>query len=317
MSGIMTSDGYLGIIKQAAHGTALQPTKFVRISGPESIKHSQEIIEVNSLLSAQETEEMYKTLHTIDGGFQAYARPDMAAFLLAAVLGADSVVTGTVNTHTITRANTIPWLTIERKLSSAERIADCKLDQLVITGQAGQPISMDATFLGTNATIETAATPSYEAEAAYKFFEGTYTINEAASTLITGFTITITRNLESLQTTAQTRNNLLEGKFSVDLEYNLKIEDDADYLHALFNSGTAIQADLQSGSFVVDFKRGSGATERELKIDLPALKIIDSEKHLDPETKATILTVTARGIYDAAKEIISVTAKNTVSAAYI
>ncbi len=317
MSGIRSSDGYLGIGKQSVHETAVAPTKFVRITGPESVNHAQNILEVPSLNSGQEIEDIYKTLHVVDGGFAAYARPDLAPFLLAAVLGADTVTTGTVNTHAIKRANEIPWLTIERKLSSNERIKGCKINQLVISGQAGQPISMDATFMGTEVAIESAGSPSYETEAAWKFFEGIYKVDTVANTLITAFTLTINRNLESIQTTKQVRNNLLEARFTAELEFTIKVENDDLYKKILFGGAAAITEELDTGSFEVDFTRGAGATERQLKIALPAIRYVTAEKHLDPDSKATMLNVTAKAVWGAATEVIEVAAKNTVATSYI
>jgi len=314
---IRTSDGYFGFGKQASKGTAVTPTKFARLSGPESFMHTQELYEERSLNADRELDHVYKTLHVADGGYPLLARPDIGAFLLAMLLGADAVVTGTVHTHTITRADTIPWLTIERKLSSNERIKDAKMNQLVIAGQAGQPITIDGNFMGNDVNIESASTPSYETNKAFRFWEGAYTLDGSGTDLLTSFRLTITNGLEGIQTTGFKRNDLGEGPFDISLEFSVKMEDDTQYLAVLLAGATALANTLDDGSFIIDLTRGSGATERQLKIELPDLKHISAEKHLDPVSKASILTVTSRALWDTSNEIITVTGKNTVSSAYI
>ncbi|MHB1334521.1 MAG: phage tail tube protein [Candidatus Humimicrobiaceae bacterium] len=317
MTGYLSNDGYLGIAKQASKGTAVAPSKFLRLAAAENVEHSQELLESYSLNSGRELDVMYKTAHKIDGGFQTFARPDMAAFLIAMALGADTISGAAVPyTHVLKKAATIPWVTIERKLVSPERIKDCKINQIVISGNSGQPVLIDVSFLGTDATIESAATATYETEVPFMFYNGVYTLDGGAITNIPSFTITINNNLEDIFTTDYKRNDMLEGKFTIDAAFRLKMESDTQFLAAYYGGSTALVNTIDDGSLIIDLSYGTSTALRGLKIELPALKHITVKKNLDPEPKAVYIDITSKAIKSAG-EIITVTAKNSVTTAYI
>lgn len=317
MAGVRSSYGYLGIAKQTAKGTGVAPTKFIRLSAAEFIEQVQETMDVRSLSGDEELETILKKFHRPDGSFQTLARPDAGAFLLAMILGADSV-SGTESpyTHTITRANTLPWLTIERKLESAERIIDCKLNQITISGESGNPVLLDVSFMGTDSSIESAATPSYETNDPFMFYQGTYTLDGGAVTTVNSFSIVISRNLEEVFTTGYIRNDFVETLFNIDVSLRLKFEDDTLYKNILYGGGTSPSNVLDDGSLVIDLTYGSGADLKEFKIELPQLKHLSAAKHLDPDSKAVYLDVSSRAV-KGASEIITVTVKNEISGAYV
>ena len=317
MNAVRTTDGYVGIGKQASKGTSVVPTHFLRLSGPESMVQNQEVSEHRSLSSDQELDAIYKIGHGPDGGAPIMVRPDMGAFLLAMILGADSIAGSGPYTHTITRANTIPWLSIDRKLTDAERFEDCKLNQLVISGEAGNPITMDFTFMGIDCNIESAETPSYETDEPFMFFDtGSYTLDSGAITNINSFTITINRNLSPVKTTSFKRNTLLETGFDIEVALRLLYEDNAKYKDILFGGSTALTDVLDDGDLTIDLTYGSGADLRQFKIAIPALKHLDSSKHLDPDPKAVYLDMRSKAI-KSGSEIITGTCQNSVSTAYI
>ena len=67
-----SSDGYVGVGKQAAADTAVAPSKFTRLSGADSWDFAQDFIEVGSLNADRELDDILKTGHNIDGGFSSY-----------------------------------------------------------------------------------------------------------------------------------------------------------------------------------------------------------------------------------------------------
>jgi len=316
--GVRSSDGYLGIGKQTTKGTSVAPTKFLRLAAAESVVQNQEVSEIRTLNGDEELDAIYKTGHAPDGGFQTFARPDLGAFLLAMILGADSISgVEAPYTHTITRANTIPWLSIERKLTDAERISDCKLNQLVISGESGNPVLIDCSFFGIDSTIESAASPSYETNEPFMFFDtGSYTLDSGAVTTVNSFTITINRNLEKIKTTSYKIDDILETAFDIEVAMRLKYEDNAKYKDILFAGGSALTDVLDDGDLTIDLTYGSGADLKEFKIEIPALKHLGAEKHLDPEPKAVFLDIKSKAV-KSASEIITVTCQNAVAAAYI
>ncbi|MAH45556.1 hypothetical protein CMI37_06990 [Candidatus Pacearchaeota archaeon] len=313
-----SSDGYIGVGKQAAKGTAVAPDLFTRASGADGWDFAQDVVEIKSLNANQEVDDILKTGHNIDGVIPFYVRPDFGAAMAAFALGADTVTTGTVHTHTITRADTLPWITCERDLISAERAEDCKINQLVIAGEAGLPLTMEASFFGIDATIETATATSYETDVPFKFFEGTYTIDGSGATTITAFTITINRNLEKVKTTSYKYDDVVETSFTIDINMTLKLEAaDTQYLAALYGGSTALTTALDGGSLVVNCSRGSGASERQFKVTVPNLYWTGATKHLDPNTAPVYVDVVGKSFWKTATEPITVVAKNTTSTQYL
>lgn len=318
MTGKRSSDGYIGMSKQTDKGTAVQAAKFTRLSGPDGWDFVQDFIEVGSLNADEEIDDILKTGHNIDGTFDTYVRPDFGAAIMAYVLGADACTTGTVHTHLITKANTIPWVTFERDLISTERVKDGKINQVVISGEAGMPLTMSVNFFGLDATEESAASASYETDVPFKFFEGTYTIDSGAVTTISAFTVTINRNLAKVKTTDYKYNDLLEQKCTIDVNMTLKLEAaDTQYLAALYGGSTALTSALDGGSFVVDCTRGTGATERQFKIEIPTMYWLTATKHLDPATVPVMVECSGKAYWHTTNQLINVTVKNTTATAYI
>jgi len=319
MSGQRGSDGYIGISKQTKKGTAVQAAKFCRLSGPDSWDFVQDFIEVGSLNADEEIDDILKTGHNIDGSFDTYIRPDFGAAMMAYALGADSVVTGTVHTHTITKANTIPWVTFERDLISTERVLDGKINQVVIRGEAGMPLVMTVNFFGIDLTEEDAASPSYETDLPFRTFEGTYTLDSSEATTVTAFTITISRNLYKVKTCEDYKwNDFLEQKCTVDVNLTLKLESaDTQYLAVQMAGGSALASTLDGGSLEIDCTRGSAGTEREFKISIPTLYWLTATKHLNPDSSPVFVDVSGKAYWHTTNELITVTAKNTESSAYV
>lgn len=313
-----SSDGYIGVSKQAAADTALAPSLFTRLSGADGWDFAQDYVELGSLNADRELDDILKTGHNIDGNFPFYVRPDFGTAMLAFALGADTVITGTVHTHTITRADTLPWLTIERDQISTERAWDCKINQLVIAGEAGQPLTMEASFFGRDAIETTVTSASYETDVPFKFFEGTYTIDGGAITTITAFTVTINNNLEKVKTTDFKWNDLVEGRFTIDVNMTLKLESaDTQYLAALYGGSTTLVDTLDGGSFVVSCTRGTGATERQFSLTIPTMYWLSATRHLDPNTTPVYVDVSGKAYWHTSNEIITIANKNTTQAAYI
>jgi hypothetical protein len=314
---VRSSNGYLGFLKQASKGTGIVPTKFCRLAAAEGLEVVQDLYESRNLNGDEELDAIYKVGNKPNGSFQSLVRPDLAAAIMAYVLGADAVTTGSPNTHTITRADTIPWISVERKLDNIERFADCKINQVVINGQAGQPLSIDVSFMGIDSAIVTTATASYETDEPFMFHDGAFTVNASSDTTIKAFTITINRNLEEITTTSYKRDDLLETAFSIDINYSLVFQaSDAKYPAILYGASTAIVDTLHDGAWISTFTYGASTALRQFKITLPALKTVSVTKHLDPATQAVTLEIAAKAIKSGAA-IITAECKNTVATSYI
>lgn len=317
MAGFRSSNGYVGFARQTSKGSGVAPTTFLRLAAEEGLEQVQELQEVRSLNADREIDAIYKVKHRPQGSFQTYARPGLGAELLAYALGSDVVAQGNVFTHTIIKSNVIPWITIERQLDSVERFIDCKINQIVINGNTGQPVIMDVSFMAINAAIQaSAANASYQTDEPFMFHDGIYTLDSGAITTVSAFTITINNNLEIIDTTSYKPDDILEGPFDIEVTMRLKFEaSETLYAKALYGSSTALVDTLADGDLTVDLTYGSGASLRELKFVIPALKHLSITKHLDPNTKAVYLDLRSKPV-KSASEIITVTAKSSVSTDY-
>jgi len=319
--GKRTSEGYLGIAKQTVKGTGVVPTKFAKLSAAETIEMLQEIGVFRELEGDQMISNIVKNIHKPDGTFSFFARPDLAAAILAWVLGADAVTGTGPYTHTITHANVLPWVTIEKHLDTVERITDCKINQVVIEGNSGQPISVEVSFLGLTPGIEASPqTATYEANDKYMFYhgKGLYKLDGVVVANICFFRITILRNLTSdSQTEDFVRNDLVELGFDIDVEFRLKFVNSDHYKNVLYGGGTDPVAALDDGSLTVEQTYGTGVDLKRLRIELPSLKHLAVQKFLEPEPAELEIPCTAKAILPATGEIITVTADNSVTTAYI
>lgn len=131
--------------------------------------------------------------------------PSNAAELMVASIGTDAI-TGSANpyTHTISQANTLPSLTIEKNLGNYQSIqfAGCRLGKMTLnvpaTNEAAS-VAYDAT--GQSAAILTSPTAvSVTNESPFVFAEGALSLFTHARAEVTSASITIDNGLKSTYT---------------------------------------------------------------------------------------------------------------------
>jgi hypothetical protein len=86
----------------------------------------------------------------VEGTPEFYVRDASIGFWLHKVLGADAV-TGTTNfVHTITPANTLPYITAWRDIGDLlwEQYLDCKVGSMTISADAGAPLTASVGIMG-------------------------------------------------------------------------------------------------------------------------------------------------------------------------
>lgn len=326
--GKRTSEGYIGMARQKGKGQPEAPTKFFRLSAADTIEMLQEISVYRELDGDQLISNIVKNIHTPDGTFSFYARPDTIAAILTWVLGDDEISEAGPFLHTITRTDALSWLTIEKYLDTVERIADCKINQVIIEGTSGQPTTVEVSFLGLTPGIEASpeGTPTYEADDKFMFYDGDglYKLDGDVIANICFFRITISRNIVGSQQDAFLRSDLVELGFDIDVELRLKFAHPETppsptsefYKKVLYGGGTAAVAALDGGSVTIKQSYGEGVKQRYFQIYLPSLKHIAVQKFLDPEPAELEVPCVAKAIKPATGEIITVTCGNITSTAY-
>ncbi len=162
-----------------------------------------------------------------EGTPEFIARPNVAASLLYGVLGA--VATAGASdpyTHTITKAVTRPYFTFWRSQGALiyEELSDCKIDQLVISGESGRPVRLAATIMGLRPRHQTAeeTTATIETTFPHVFYhgDGALQVEGSAVASIGSFSCTINRNAELIGGDSVIPIENAEGLLTIETEFS-------------------------------------------------------------------------------------------------
>ena len=323
---ITTQEGYLGFGKQGAQGSDTAPTEFIYLSGAESIENIQESENYIELTGKRFPSITLKKFHKVDGGFPMFCRPDIAGFLTAMFMGKDGFSgTAVPYTHVLTVEKDVPWMSIERRVGSGttlvERIEDAKFDTLSVAAEVGEPVVLEFGFLGTTVEVQSGTTvPSHDTQKPFVFANGTFQLDDGATTEITSFNISMRNNLKGeIFSDKITREDIIEGNFEVDLSFTLKFIDADWYKKVYYGStgGTIPQTDLYSGNFHVDLTYGTGVDLRQYKIEIAKVFFVAAPVHLTNEVEPIYQECEGFMVEPAAGEAVTITVQNTDAADYI
>ncbi len=314
--------GYIGLARQAAKGTAVAPSRFVRWTGETGMTPAQAYTQHWEGGMGLDPGIALKESQKYDMNFNCFARPDMAAFLFAMLLGVDTV-SGTADpyTHTITpHASTIPWLTVERYvegLTLVERIRDCRIQQIELAGEATKPVTMAVTLRGIEGSIQASpGTATYEASMPFVFFNGTYTVDAAVTALIRDFRFTFANELgEDVFTTRVTREDIpLLGR-KVNGQFTLLVKDANHYRNVFYGGGTAVPNTLREGSLEINLLYQEEGKDRQLRVTIPAVYHVNApvELNAEPGILAMACSVEARRGPD---PLVTVVGRNATATSY-
>jgi len=321
-----TYNGYLGFVKQAAQGTALAPTKFVKFLSPVKMDAEQEINIYPEGGGGFYNAVAQKKLHKVGGSFDCNLAPEIGGALFAYFLGADAITGAAVPyTHTLTPARPLPWLTIERGLKTnlkTERAFDVRLGKLGLEGKAGEPLKLSVDFTGAQSSLfATNATDTYETTRAWTFMDGTFTLLGGAYTKISGFKLELDNNLETdVQTTEvylqEVPPGKLVGKFSFDIVYDSA---DVNYAMILFGAGLTIVETLATGTAVLAFTYGATTLLRSATFTIPAGGLVYrgmTDPAPGPEPKTLRQTIVCDIIKLVGSEYITAAFNNAMATSY-
>lgn len=315
--------GYIGIGKQAAKGTAVAPTHFVRYTDKTSMTPDQGVEQVRFGGAGGEfVSWAYKQNYHPDGEFTLFARPDIAGLLFTLLLGTDTVSGTGPYTHTITPSapGALPWCSIEQSIAGAvnRRIRDCRIREIQVQGKAGEPITLQVSFLGTTEDEVTPSAESYETDDPFLFWQGTYQLDgvDLAAT-ITEFELTLTNVFDDSDQAADiVRADIPLIQRTIEGSVTVKFEDASWWKKVFYGGGAAPAKDVYRGALHVAQSYGSAASARGLAIDVPTVGLIRSVVELDPgSTDSQEVQINFAGLKGAG-EFVTVAVTNGVQAAY-
>lgn len=327
MPPILSTNGYIGVKKQAAFGTPVDPLAglFIKYLS-ESLNNEQEEIKGQEGGFGRTYIENYKTTHKIAGAISCYARPDIFGFFLNMLLGKDTYVAlnpgVTPATHTMEPS--IPhFFTIERGIDSAtptviEQFQDCHVNDLTLEGESSQPLKMTANIIGTLGVVQPATdTPTYETNAPIMFFNTpVYKVDGGTTVEISKFSIKISNNFDVWYGTTMSPAEIIEKLLTIDVAFTLKFLDATHYKKVYYGAGTANVGSFADGSFQV--KAGYGATDAERSIDLNVkhIKHMGAPVNLAGSAAPIFQECTGYAVKVGADNLIDAVIKNSFAADY-
>lgn len=320
--------GYIGLGKQTAKGTPVAPSKFVRFQGDTTFTPALAFTQHWEGGMGLDPGVALKESQRYDMSFTAFARPDLVGYLFAWALGVDTV-SGAADpyTHIITpHASTIPWLTAERYVEGlganalVERVQDCRIQQIEVTGENRQPIRLAVNLRGISGSLQTTAgTPTLETADPFVFFHGIYTVDTLdVSAICTAFRITLVNELEEdFFTNDVVRADLPLNARRVELSFTLAFDNPDHYKKVFYGGGTSVSKKLAEGSLTIDLQYTEGTATRQFKIEVPSVYHTNAPIEISSEPGVLLAECTAVAKKTSADPLIKVTVQNSVATAYV
>lgn len=321
MAGLRGKTAWIMAAKQTAKGTAATVATTTTHKNPLTgggIAPVREFDQITETDSNRDRGVSFVTSSGVEGSPEFAVRDASMGFWLFAVLGADAV-TGTTNfSHTITPANTLPYITVWRNISNTlyEQYRDCKVSSLTISADAGQPLLATAAIQGLQAS-RLAADPSASPAIAlasqyvYNYNDATVTLSGGVTALVSSFELTIENNVTRQQTDDVVPYDVVEGERQVSLSFDLIFEDLTEYnkFHYGGAAGTTISSQIYTTS--ADFQFDNGANN-QVKFTLPSIAYEEFPVDAVPDggpINVSVRAVAQRG----ASPVLAAVVKNQIS----
>ena len=285
----------LGIAKQTAKGTAAAAAAFrMRVAGAGSPMPNRTVNDLEETGPIRENIRSFVSGVAIEGAPEAHVRLPSLGLLLYLALGSKAV-SGVADpwTHTFTPANSLPWFTMWRAVGDLlfERLVDCKITQLTLTSEAGQPVRVAFTVSGLRA--ESIAEATFDTEAGVADLDdgaplmhydgaGKFLVEAAAVSSIERIVLGINNNAGLQQGDSLEGYDVNEGLRQVTVETTQVIEDVSAYNRFHYGSatpavGTRATRDVLELTGGLDFEweqvAAAPGPERSLRIDADRVEI--------------------------------------------
>lgn len=323
MAGLRGNQAWWMFAKQTGKGVAATPAVATTYKTPfsgGSIAPSRTVDNLAETDANRDAGVAFARVGGVDGTPELYCRDASLGALLTYTLGADAV-TGTMPNfvHTITAANTIPYVTFWRDIADTlfEQYTDCMISSLTIRASAGDPLSAAVAVSGLSATrltTDPSLSPVIPLQSGYvyNYNDATVTLAGGATALVGGFELTIDNNVSRQQTDAFVPYDVIAGQRQVSLSFDLIFETLTEYnkFHYGGAAGTTQSSAIYTTS--ADFQFDNGANN-QVKFTLPTIAY--EEFPVEPNTGGDpiVASVRAVGQRPTSGSIITAVVKNQVS----
>lgn len=217
--GIQQRISQLGIAKQSAKGTpAVNPTATIGLTGGQVFDFTYDQKELDTTWSTRGVE-AYDRISMVGAvKADAVAMPASIGLIMLGVLGADAVTGAGPYTHTLTPANSLPWLTFFT-LFGTEKFAmsDSKIDEVELTWNATGALAVKVTAMGAtwNASSAWSVTGGERAQGnLLKGVGGTFNIDGAQARVESGSIKFSNKLVPVIAAYSTTPDDIFESQFT-------------------------------------------------------------------------------------------------------
>lgn len=322
MAGLRGNQAWVMAARQSAKGTpatvAAGTTHKMPFSGG-NLSPVRETDVLSETDNARDRGEPYVVTSGVEGSPEVYVRDESIGLLLLGVLGTDTVTgTGPNYTHTVTPANTLPYMTFWRNISGTlyERYTDCMVSSLTISAEAGAPLTAAVGIQGITPTRLTANPDATDivpiaSSSVYNYNQAAVTLGGGATSLVRSFELTVENNVTRQQTDDVVPYDLTPGLREVSLSFDMIFEslDEYNKFHYGDAAGTQIDDEIYKTSATFTFSKG---TNNEIAFNLPSIAYEELNPEPDPGGDPIVVSVRAVGI-KSLSPIVTATVKNQVA----
>jgi len=335
-----SEDSYFGFGFQSSKGTGVAPTQFLAYVSAVELTHGEQHRKIREAGSSQTVARTVKDSYTPGARCAAPIRADLAAAVMAALLGADSVSgAGDPYTHTITKDAATDWISFEynNNDNTIERVIDGFFVEVEITAQKrsnGPELMIAAVVGGLDLERQSSATTeSYESDRPFLRSDCAWTVDGTAETNVEACTIRLRWTFdEAMLTDSVIRANAVKIHFEGEIELtqiagNTGEREKLAYINTHYlnaaedGTGTATTEKVFTGSLTLDANHSEGAAsaDRQFKVEIPVVRWTDAQyTGLNPEsTEAARLTRVGHLENNPSGEDITVTAQTPTSGAFV
>lgn len=259
----------------------------------------------------------------VEGTPEVYVRDSSVGALLTYALGSDVVSGAMPNfTHTITPANSLPYVTFWRDIADTlyEQYQDCFISSLTLRAGAGDPLTAAVAVNGLSSTRLTVApdnaTPiPIQAGYVYNYNDVTVTLAGGATALVSSFELTVDNNVSRQQTDDFVPYDVLAGQRQVSLSFDLVFETLTEYNKFHYGSATGTTQSKTIYTTSADFQFDNGINN-QIKFTLPSIAY--EEFPVAPNTGGDPIVASVRAVAQrpTAGAILTAVVKNQVTGAY-
>jgi hypothetical protein len=317
MAGIAGNIAQFRLGKQTAKGTPVTAFTDALFFTGGSAEPTRETDQLNETDSARHEGETFITQTGGGGSPEAYARFPSLHHVIQAATGAIATTgVGPDYVHTLTLANSLPYYTFGRSVGGVlfQQFDDCKVNELTLQADTGQPVTTTVNFMGRAATRLAAdgpgALPTPSVVAPFSFNEVAVTLAGGATSLVSSFELTITNNVTVQQTDDSVPYDVVEGKREITVGFDLIFDNLTEYNKFHTGSGTGTAQTNTVYTTDLDFLFTRTALQ---SLQLTLSKVAYEEFPVDPDPGGDPIVVPVRARFQRSGTFTAVVKNQTAT----